>query len=75
MSSITEVGGNLCRFTGVLNQFGSNFEGSGTYTCAGEVGTWTGTEGTGGESTFSIKLALQTNAGTCATTFGGFKSP
>jgi hypothetical protein len=74
-STITEVGGNLCRFTGVINQFGSSFEGGGNYTCAGEVGTWTGTEGTGGESAFSIKLALQTGAGTCNTTFGGFKSP
>ena len=74
-ATIIEVGGNLCRFTGVLNQFGSTFEGSGTYTCQGEVGTWTGSEGTRGESTFSIKLSLQTGAGICTSTFGGFRSP
>ena len=74
-ASITEVGGNLCRFTGTLTQFGSIFEGSGTYTCQGENGNWTGSEGTGGESTFSIKLSMQTGAGNCVSTFGGFKSP
>lgn len=73
--SITEVGGNLCRFTGTLNQFGSIFEGSGAYTCQGENGSWTGSEGTGGETAFSMKLSLQTGAGTCVSTFGGFKSP
>lgn len=73
--SITEVGGNLCRFTGTLSQFGSIFEGNGSYTCAGENGAWTGSEGTGGEVSFSMKLALQTGAGVCTTTFGGFKSP
>ncbi len=74
-ASITEVGGNNCRFTGTLTQFGSIFEGSGSYTCQGETGTWTGAEGTGGESTFSMKLTLQTGAGTCTATLGGFKSP
>ena len=79
--SITEVGGNLCRFSGALNQFGSIFEGSGTYSCPPvngslpENGSWTGSEGTGGESAFSIKLSLQTGAGICTSTFGGFKSP
>ncbi len=73
--SITEVGGNLCRFTGTLNQFGSIFEGSGTYSCQGENGSWTGAEGTGGETAFSMKLSLQTGAGVCTSTFGGFKSP
>ncbi|MBL0125602.1 MAG: hypothetical protein IPP88_24060 [Betaproteobacteria bacterium] len=74
-ASITEVGGNNCRFTGTLTQFGSIFEGSGSYTCQGETGTWTGAEGTGGESTFAMKLTLQTGAGTCTATLGGFKSP
>ena len=73
--TITEVGGNLCRFTGALTQFGSIFEGNGTYTCQGESGTWTGAEGTGGETAFSMKLSLQSGAGTCVSTFGGFKSP
>ena len=73
--SITEVGGNLCRFTGALNQFGSIFEGSGTYSCPPDNGSWTGSEGSGGESAFSIKLSLQTGAGICTSTFGGFKSP
>ncbi|MEP7157106.1 MAG: hypothetical protein ABI905_15105 [Betaproteobacteria bacterium] len=73
--SVSEVGGNLCRFTGTLNQSGSVFDGSGTYSCQGEAGSWTGTEGTGGETTFAIKLALQTGAGVCTTTLGGFKSP
>ncbi len=72
---IVEAGGNLCVFTGTLNQFGSIFEGSGTYTCQGENGSWTGAEGTGGETTFSIKLSLQTGAGVCSATLGGFKSP
>lgn len=72
---IVEVGGNLCAFTGTLSQFGSIFEGSGTYTCQGENGSWTGSEGTGGETAFSMKLSLQTGAGTCVSTFGGFKSP
>ena len=72
---LVEVGGNNCAFTGTLNQFGSIFEGSGTYSCPPDVGNWTGTEGTGGESTFSIKLTLQTGAGICTATLGGFKSP
>jgi hypothetical protein len=74
-ASITEVGGNLCRFTGTLTQSGSIFEGSGSYTCQGETGSWTGSEGVAGETTFSMKLALQTGAGICISTFGGFKSP
>ena len=74
-ASIVEVGGNLCRFSGSLTQFGSIFEGSGTYQCQGENGNWTGSEGTGGESTFSMKFSLQTGAGICVSTFGGFKSP
>ena len=69
------MGGNLCLFTGTLTQYGSIFEGSGAYQCQGENGNWTGSEGAGGESTFSIKLSLQTGAGTCIATFGGFKSP
>lgn len=73
--SISEVGGNLCRFTGTLNQSGSVFDGSGTYSCQGEAGSWSGAEGTSGETTFSIKLTLQTGAGTCTTMLGGFKSP
>ena len=72
---MAEVGGNLCLFTGTLTQYGSIFEGSGAYQCQGENGNWTGSEGAGGESTFSIKLSLQTGAGTCIATFGGFKSP
>ncbi|MBL8524319.1 MAG: hypothetical protein JNN20_11565 [Betaproteobacteria bacterium] len=74
---IVEVGGVLCRFTGTTTQFGSIIEASGTYTCAGDgtTGTWTGREGTAGESTFSFKLALQSGSGTCPATIGGFKSP
>ena len=73
--SITEVGGNNCRFTGTLTQLGSIFEGSGSYTCQGETGSWTASEGAAGETTFSMKLALQAGAGLCTATFGGFKSP
>ncbi|HEX4858413.1 MAG TPA: hypothetical protein VFV17_05300 [Usitatibacteraceae bacterium] len=74
---ITEIGGNLCQFSGTMTQFGSVFEGSGTYSCTagGETGNWSGSEGTGGETTFSITLALTSATGPCTATFGGFKSP
>lgn len=73
--SIVEVGGDNCRFTGTLNQLGSVVAGNGNYTCQGETGSWTGAEGMVGETTFSIKLSLQTSTGLCVATFGGFKSP
>jgi hypothetical protein len=73
--SIVEVGGDNCRFTGTLNQLGSVVAGSGSYTCQGETGTWTGAEGVVGETTFAFKLSLQTPTGVCVATFGGFKSP
>lgn len=77
---IMETGGFSCRFTGTVQQFGSIFEGSGNYQCAGDAilnGTWTGREGTGGESTFSLKLAVRPQADSCTVTatIGGFKSP
>ncbi len=72
---IVEAGGNLCLFTGTTTQFGSIVEAAGNYQCQGETGTWTGKEGIATESSLSIKLALQTGAGICNATFGGFKSP
>lgn len=72
---IVEAGGNLCLFTGTTTQFGSLVEATGNYQCQGETGTWTGKEGIATESSLSIKLALQTGAGICNATFGGFKSP
>jgi hypothetical protein len=72
---IVEAGGNLCLFTGTTTQFGSVVEAAGNYQCQGETGTWTGKEGIATESSLSIKLALQTGAGICNATFGGFKSP
>lgn len=72
---MVEAGGNLCLFTGTTTQFGSIVEGAGNYQCQGETGTWIGKEGIATESSLSIKLALQTGAGVCNATFGGFKSP
>jgi hypothetical protein len=72
---IVEAGGNLCLFTGTTTQFGSIVEASGNYQCQGETGSWTAKEGIATESSLSIKLALQTGAGICNATFGGFKSP
>ena len=76
--TINETSGSLCRFTGTLQQFGSIFEGSGNYQCAGDAllnGTWTGREGTGGESTFSVKLSLRPANETCTVSanLGGIK--
>lgn len=76
--SIIEVGGTSCRFTGTTQQFGSAFTGTGTYNCAGNgtTGTWTGREGSGGETTFSMRLALTPDANACTiqSVIGGFKS-
>lgn len=76
--TITEVGGFGCRFTGSLTQYGSSFEGSGTYQCAGDAllnGNWTATEGSGGEATFALRLSLRPLNDTCTVTgsIGGFK--
>jgi len=78
--TIAETSGSLCRFTGTVTQFGSLLEGSGNYQCAGDAllnGTWTGREGTGGETTFSMRMALRPQTDTCTVTatIGGFKSP
>lgn len=75
--TINEAGGTLCRFTGTLTQFGSSFEGSGSYTCQGETGTWTGREGSSSETTFGFKMALRPAGDVCTVTavIGGFKSP
>jgi hypothetical protein len=77
-ATITEVGGFGCRLTGTLAQYGSSFEGSGTYQCAGDAllnGNWTAVEGTGGEATFSLKLNFRPLNDTCTVTgsVGGFK--
>ena len=72
---IVEAGGNLCLLTGTTTQYGSILEGAGNYQCQGENGTWTGKEIVAGEIALSIKLFLQTGAGVCIATFGGFKSP
>ncbi len=77
---IMEAGGFACRFIGTVQQYGSIFEGGGTYQCAGDAlqnGTWTGREGTGGESTFSLKLAARPASDGCTVNavIGGFKSP
>ncbi len=72
---IVEAGGNLCLLTGTTTQYGSILEGAGNYQCQGENGTWTGKEIVAGETALSIKLFLQTGAGVCNATFGGFKSP
>ena len=76
--TISETSGSLCRFTGTLQQYGSIFEGSGNYQCAGDAllnGTWTGREGTGGESTFSLKLSLRPANDSCTVSanLGGVK--
>jgi hypothetical protein len=76
--TITEVGGFGCRLTGTLQQYGSDFEGSGNYQCAGDAllnGSWTAVEGTGGEATFSLKLNFRPQNDTCTVggSIGGFK--
>lgn len=76
--TITEVGGFGCRLTGNVTQYGSSFEGSGTYQCAGDAllnGNWTATEGSGGEATFSLKISFRPLNDTCTVTgsVGGFK--
>lgn len=75
--SIFEAGGTLCRFSGTLMQFGSSFEASGSYTCQGETGTWSGREGYGGETAFGLKLSLRPAGESCTLTgaIGGFKQP
>lgn len=73
--SITEVGSDGCRFAGTWTQYGSIFEASGNYACAGFSGAWVGTEGTLGESTLSLKLRLTRSDETCVITggIGGFR--
>jgi hypothetical protein len=73
--SMTEVGGDSCRFTGTYTQYGSMYEASGSYTCAGYTGNWTATEGTVGDNTFSMKLNLTRTGESCMITgaIGGFK--
>lgn len=76
--TITEVGGFGCRLTGTLQQYGSNFEGSGNYQCVADPllnGSWSAIEGTGGESTFSLKLNFRPQNDTCTVggSIGGFK--
>jgi hypothetical protein len=75
--TINELGGTLCRFSGTLTQFGSSYEASGSYTCQGETGTWTGREGTQTETTFGLKMALRPVGDVCTVnaTIGGFKQP
>lgn len=74
---INELGGTLCRFSGTLTQFGSSYEATGSYTCQGETGTWTGREGTQSETTFGLKMALRPAGDVCTVnaTIGGFKQP
>lgn len=76
--TITEVGGFGCRLTGTLQQYGSSFEGSGNYQCVADPllnGSWTAVEGTGGESTFALKLNFRPQNDTCTVSgsIGGFK--
>jgi hypothetical protein len=75
--TIAETSASLCRYTGTYRQFGSTFEGTGNFTCAGDgsVGTWTGTEGAFNERVLSMKLALRLPNETCNITvsIGGFK--
>ena len=73
--SLTEIGGNGCRFTGSMVQYGSTFEGSGSYTCDGATGTWSGREGLVNEFTFSMRLSLTQAGETCTIngSIGGFK--
>lgn len=73
--SITEVGGDACRFTGTWTQYGSMFEAGGSYTCGGATGTWTATEGILTESTIGMKLGLTRAGETCTITggIGGYK--
>lgn len=75
--SVTEIGGTACRFTGTTQQYGSLIEASGNYTCAGDgsAGTFTGREGTGGETTFSFKMSMRPSGDSCTVTatLGGFK--
>ena len=73
--TITEVGGNGCRFTGAMIQYGSTYEGSGSYTCDGATGIWVGREGLINEFSFSMRLNLTQNGETCTIngSVGGFK--
>ncbi len=76
--TINETSGSFCRFTGTAQQYGSIFEGSGNFTCSGDgtSGSWTGRNGTGGESTFAMKLAMRPLSDVCtiAAAIGGFKA-
>ena len=72
--TINEIGGDNCRFTGSFTQYGSLFEGTGTYTCLGATGSWTGSEGRLMDANFSMKLSLTQSGETCtiAGSIGGF---
>ncbi|MBL8514639.1 MAG: hypothetical protein JNJ55_11670 [Betaproteobacteria bacterium] len=74
---VNELGGALCRYSGSFQQFGVTYEGSGSYTCQGETGTWTAREGTSSETTFSVRMALRPSGDVCTinATIGGFKQP
>ncbi len=73
--SINEVGGDSCRFTGNYTQYGSTFEGTGTYTCNSTTGNWAAREGVSTDTTLSMKLNLTRAGETCVVTgsIGGFK--
>jgi hypothetical protein len=58
------VGVTSCTLTGAFQQYGTNVEASGNYTCStGASGTWRATDGLFGDEAFSLRVTAQN--GTC----------